>query len=209
MVRCGNLLSPLPGLVPRVGFAGIVRKHQAERACKGFSCWGAFVAILFCQLGQAHSLREIVGGLGSMPGKARHAGRKETPRRSILSYVNAHRPWEVYRDTFYALLHRGRGLLAGRLKRPLRFKNALHTPIWTALIAILMRKTLELRSRLGWSLSTLAALLRWDLFSHRDLWEWVDNPFGPPPQEDPFEQPSLFDSALGRHPTHPKGGTSS
>jgi len=29
---------------------------KAEHASKGFTCWDQFVAMLFCQLGQAHSL---------------------------------------------------------------------------------------------------------------------------------------------------------
>ncbi|MDE3179186.1 MAG: DUF4372 domain-containing protein [Acidobacteriota bacterium] len=39
-----------------------MRQHQAERHARGFTCSGQFVAMLFCQLGQAHSLREICGG---------------------------------------------------------------------------------------------------------------------------------------------------
>lgn len=404
MVRCGSLLSQILELVPRVEFAEIVRRRGAEKACKGFSSWDQFVAMLFCQLGQAHSLREIVGGLGAALGKKVHLGMKGTPKRSTLSYANTHRPWQVYQDVFYALLERGAGLLQGRLKHPLRFKNplfsmdgsvidlclsifpwaefrqtkgavklhmvinhegylpvfanmtdgktheirvartllfprgsvvvfdrgyndyayfgslcadgvffvtrakegmvyevveerpaprqrgicsdqiirlasakgreecpydlrlveievpeknttmvfvtnhltfgpttiaaiykerwqielffkaikqnlriktfvgtsknALLTQIWTALIAILILKIMALRSKLGWSLSTLVALLRWNLFAYRDLWEWVDNPFGPPPYEDLFEQPSLFDSVLGQHPIQPQRGTS-
>lgn len=405
MVRCGNLLSQILGLVPRVEFAQIVQRRGAERACKGFSSWDQFVAMLFCQLGQAHSLREIVGGLGSTLGKKVHMGLKDTPKRSTLSYANAHRPWQVYQDVFYALLDRGAGMVRDKLKHPLRFKNplfsmdasvidlclsifpwaefrqtkgavklhmvinhegylpvfadltngkaheikvartllfpkgsvvvfdrgyndyayfaalcadgvffvtrakegtvyevveerpvpqrgnilsdkiirlasprgraqcprdlrlvevwvpeknttmvfvtnhlafgpttiaaiykerwqielffkaikqnlriktfvgtsknALLTQIWTALIAILMLKIMALRSKLGWSLSTLVALLRWNLFAYRDLWAWVDNPYGPPPYEDLFEQPSLFDNALGQHLTRPQRGTSS
>ncbi len=45
MVRCGILLSQLLGFVPRMEFEGIVRKHQAARACKGFSCWDQFVVM--------------------------------------------------------------------------------------------------------------------------------------------------------------------
>ena len=52
---------------------------------------------------------------------------------------------------------------------------------WAALIAILLLKYLQLRSRLGWSLSNLVALLRWNLFTYRDLWAWLDEPFDTPP----------------------------
>jgi IS4 transposase len=75
------------------------------------------------------------------------------------------------------------------LKQNLRLKtfvgtseNALQTQIWTALIAMLLIKYLQLRASFGWSLSNLVALLRQQLFVYRDLWNWIDNPFQPPPQ---------------------------
>ena len=118
MVKGGSLLSQITGLVPRVEFQRIVQEHEGEKAAKGFTCWDQFVAMLFCQLGQAHSLSEIVGGLGSMMGKKVHLGLRDAPKKSTLSYANAHRPWEIYRDTFFALLNRGRGMVADRLKHP-------------------------------------------------------------------------------------------
>ncbi len=57
-----------------------------------------FVGMLFCQLGRAHSLREIEGGLKSCEGKLVHLG-IEVPARSSLSYVNGHRPWQLYEIT--------------------------------------------------------------------------------------------------------------
>ena len=59
--------------------------------------------------------------------------------------------------------------------------QALKTQLWTALIAILLVKYLQLKSAFGWSLSNLVALLRQQLFVYRDLWAWIDNPFQPPP----------------------------
>jgi hypothetical protein len=74
------------------------------------------------------------------------------------------------------------------LKQLLRVKtfvgtsaNALQTQIWTALIAMLLLKYLQLRSRFGWSLSNLCALLRQQLFVYRDLFGWLDDPYQPPP----------------------------
>ena len=55
--------------------------------------------------------------------------------------------------------------------------NAVRIQIWTALIAILILRFLQLRSQFSWSLSNLVALLRMNLFSHRDLWAWLNHPF--------------------------------
>jgi len=64
--------------------------------------------------------------------------------------------------------------------------NALKIQIWTALIAILLLKYLQLKARCGWSLSRLVALIRMHLFTYRHLWKWLEDPFiaedEPPPQ---------------------------
>ena len=64
--------------------------------------------------------------------------------------------------------------------------NAVKTQIWTALIAMLLLRYLQRSSRFGWSLANLVALLRMNLFTHRDLMVWLDKPFTTPPhQQDP------------------------
>jgi len=61
-------------------------------------------------------------------------------------------------------------------------QTAVETQIWTALIAILVLKYLQLKSKIGWALSNLVALLRMNLFTYRDLWAWIDKPYGTPPE---------------------------
>jgi IS4 transposase len=84
------------------------------------------------------------------------------------------------------------------LKRNLRVKtfvgtsaNARNIQIWTAFIAILLLKYLEVRSCYSRTLSNLAALLRLNLFFYRDLWEWIDNPTEPPLTVQEQEQMAL------------------
>jgi hypothetical protein len=118
-----SIFSQLLQLFPRVEFQSLVKGHNAERHAKGFTCWGQFVSMLFCQLGRAHSLREIVNGLRSCEGKLKHLG-INTPKRATLSYANEHRPWELYRDVFLSLYDRCTATVGGRKKR-FRFKNKL------------------------------------------------------------------------------------
>ena len=378
MTRVSSIFSQMLQLFSRTEFERAVVEHRAERHARGFSCWGQFVAMLFCHLGRAQSLREICGGLAASEGKLRHLGLPDAPKRSTLAYANEHRPWQLYRTVFYQLLSRCRevagthgfrfknklltldatlielcasvfdwaqyrrtkgavklhllldhqGLLPSfalvtegrvhesRVARSLRFEpgtivvfdrgyadydwfaaldadgvffvtrlkenadygvverrpvpassavrrdeiiflykaargghldlflrrievwdeeqkrvlvfltnhrgfaastiaaiyrqrwqielffkalkqnlriktfvgtspNALQIQIWTALIALLVLKYLQLRARFGWSLSNLTALLRQQLFVYRDLFAWIDEPFQPPPLLDP------------------------
>lgn len=116
-----SVFSQILKLFPRVDFEADVRKHRAERHARGFSCWTQLVAMLFCQLGRAQSLREICDGLASTEGKLSHLG-ISAPSRSTLSYANAHRPWQLYESVFYRLLERCREVAP---KHRFRFKNKL------------------------------------------------------------------------------------
>jgi hypothetical protein len=80
--------------------------------------------MLFCQLGQAHSLREICGGLATCLGKLKHLGVDDAPKRSTLSYANEHRPWQLYQKVFFHLLAKCQ-TMARMQKRKFRFKNKL------------------------------------------------------------------------------------
>jgi len=381
MVRSSSLFSQVLGLISRHEFEQDVRAVKADRHAKGFSSWTQMVSMLFCQLAQAQSLREITNGLRCCVGKLNHLGLAEAPKRSTLSYANAHRSWKLYEKQFYRLLERCREVAPGHkfrfknkllsmdasmielcvtmfdwahyqrtkgavklhllldhtgylptfalltdgkthevrvarevqlapgsiiaidrgytdlalfsrwttegvwfvtrmkqqlvyevlaeqevpqqrkilrdqiivlssekarrkckqqlrrlevwderkqevivlltnhlkfgastigaiykdrwqiemffkaLKQNLKVKtfvgtsaNAVRIQIWTALIAILLLKYLQFKSRLGWALSNLVALLRWNLFTYRDLWAWIDNPYETPPENAGPEQ---------------------
>jgi len=82
--------------------------------------------MLFCQLGGAHSLREICGGLAAAVGKLRHRGLAKAPARSTLRYANTHRPWELFEDVFHSLLAQARAI-AARHKRKFRLENPLRS----------------------------------------------------------------------------------
>ena len=393
MVRCASLFSQLVALFNKSQFYRVVKHHRAERYSKGYSSWDQFVAMLFCQLAQAKSLREICGGLACTMGKLRHLGMKEPPNKSTLSYANSHRPWQMFRDLFYetvnvcrmaapkntkfrfrnkllsldattialclslfpwaefrrtkgavklhllldhdgyfptyayiangkkhdvtiarkiplpprSIITMDRGyndyklyaswteqgiffvtrmkgnadytvleeklipltgavlrdqliqfngfyaqkncphilrrvvvwdsdnereivlltnhlnfgantvsaiykdrwqieLFFKALKQNLKIKtfvgtseNALHIQIWTALIAMLLIKYLQFKSKFGWSLSNLVAFLRWNLFTYRDLWEWIDHPFDVLPQQPRPVQHVLSLPGFGQH----------
>jgi hypothetical protein len=389
-VRSASLFSQLLRLFPRIEFERAVRQHRAERHCKGFSSWDQFVAMLFCHLAQASSLRQICGGLACCLGKLTHLGIAQAPKRSTLAYANEHRPWQLYdtilgqlvdkcqqlgsgkrkfrfrnkllsldatviqlslslfdwaqykfqkggvklhlvldhegylpvfarletgnvqdvniartldfpagtilvvdrgyydfllfsrwcqqgiyfvtrmkSSTRYRVLERRRAprhcrcdqiiqlssdygrprcphrlrrvvyrdpetkkmlvflsnhldlgattiarvykdrwqieLFFKALKQNLKLKafvgttsNALFTQIWTALIAMVLLKYLQMRSRMNWALSTLAVFVQWNLFTYRDLWTWLDDPFQTPPWRPPMRQLALNLPGLGQ-----------
>lgn len=123
MARNSSLFSQIVSLFDRIRFRNLVTKHKAENRSKGFASWDHFVSMIFCQLAQAKSLREICGGLACCEGKLRHLGMNEAPKKSTLSYANANRPWKMFEDLFYETL--GICSLAAPGKHKFRFKNKL------------------------------------------------------------------------------------
>lgn len=87
--RCASLFSQMLSLIDRREFDAAVIRTRSEQRTKGFSCWDQFVAMMFCQLAQAKSLREITQGLASCEAgcaisdwpSRQHARRSVTPMR--------------------------------------------------------------------------------------------------------------------------------
>jgi Transposase DDE domain/Domain of unknown function (DUF4372) len=122
MIRTGSLFTQILSLFQRSDFERHVRELKSDYRSKGFSSWDQFVAMLFCQLAQARSLREISEGLSSCEGRLKHLGLESEPKRSTLSYANAHRPWELFERLFYDLLAQCQAISP---KKKFRFKNKL------------------------------------------------------------------------------------
>ena len=111
--RASNSNRPCASITPTATCAG---------SPAGASSWPC----LFCQLGQAHSLREICGGLAATEGKLKHLGLSAAPKRSTLSYANRQRPWQLFETVFQQLLGKCRGQLGLTARgHKFRFKNRL------------------------------------------------------------------------------------
>ncbi len=126
MTQVCSVFSQLLQLFSRGEFARAVKEHKAERNAKGFTCWGQFVAMLFCQVAQLKSLREVCMGLAGCEAPLKHLGISETPKKSTLAYANEHRPWELYQTAFNQLLEKCQAEVAARGgRKKFRFKNKL------------------------------------------------------------------------------------
>jgi hypothetical protein len=124
MERVCSIFSQILKLIPRASFQAAVEKHESEKHAKGLSCWSQFIALLFCHLGGAKSLREIIGGLAASEGKLRHLGVALAPKRSTLAYANEHRHWRLYKTVFEQLVEVCQ-CEARSQKRKFRFKHRL------------------------------------------------------------------------------------
>ena len=100
--------------IPWAAFDRLVEEHQADKHVRRLTTKSQFVALLYGQLSNAASLREIEAGLESCQSWLYHVGARPV-RRSTLSDANLLRPAVVFSELFALMMkaaHRG-------LRRPL------------------------------------------------------------------------------------------
>jgi len=73
-VRSGSLFGQILSIIDWKRFERLVLEHKNERGAKGLRSWDQMVAMLFCHLAQARSLREITAGLLCCESKLKHLG---------------------------------------------------------------------------------------------------------------------------------------
>ena len=82
-----QLLAYLPGEVIRKA----AEKAGSNKLNKGIDTWAHLVSMLFCNLSNAGSVRDISNGLRSITGNKNHLGCKLAPSKSSISYCNTPR----------------------------------------------------------------------------------------------------------------------
>lgn len=120
-----TLLGQILKQLNRSSFNSLVREHQTDKANKGFDSWTHLVSMLFCHLAKSTSVRDISNGLRSATGNLNHLGVSTAPSKSAISYQNARRSSELFKDYYFAMLdHLGQHLKIPRKK--LRIKAPIH-----------------------------------------------------------------------------------
>jgi hypothetical protein len=109
----------------RYKFLKLVEEYDHEARTKGFSSWDQFVCMLFSQLGDFDSLREIENGLASFGGELIHLGISlKAPSRSTLACANKTRTAEMYEAFFYSTYQAiSRKMPTSPQSKPFRFRG--------------------------------------------------------------------------------------
>jgi len=99
-----SLFNQVLGLINRSLFNKLVAKHDCDKYSKGINTWTHFVSMLFMQLSQVDSLRDISNGLRSATGNLSHLGVYKPPSKSSLSYINKNRSADFFEELYFNLL---------------------------------------------------------------------------------------------------------
>lgn len=123
MHKVYTIFSELLKLCPRYQFDKAVQRYQGDRYVKTFTTWQQYITVLYSQIKQKDSLRDIETGLQAQSPRWYHLGLTGI-HKSTLSDANTKRDYQIFEDTFYTLLARCKDLTP---KHRFRFRNPLYT----------------------------------------------------------------------------------
>jgi len=121
MRKLETIFGELLKLVPRYHFEKAVEQYQGDRYVKSYTTWHQYITILFSQIKQKDSIRDIVTGWDAFESRWYHLGMKVI-RRSTFSDANNKRDYQIFETLFYHLLSRCRDYTP---KHRFKFKNPL------------------------------------------------------------------------------------
>ena len=119
----GTVMNQLLQFIPRHQFDKIVKKYEADRYVKYFSCWQLFVTLLYAQIRKKDNLRDIETSLMTQINRWYHLG-LENIKRSTLSDANNRIDYRVFEEMFYMLLDKYRSLSPNH---KFKFKSPLYS----------------------------------------------------------------------------------
>lgn len=84
--------------IPRDQFEWIVKKYEGNKYVRSFTCWNHLLVLIFGQLTNRESLRDLVGSLNAHKSKFHHLGFGKSVTRSNLSKANEVRDVRIFED---------------------------------------------------------------------------------------------------------------
>ena len=98
------VFSQLTGYLPQRVFDRFVKKHDGNRYVKHFTCWNQLLCMLFGQLTNRESLRDLIVALDAHSGKSYHLGLGKSVTRSNFAKANEVRNSKIFEDFAYHLI---------------------------------------------------------------------------------------------------------
>lgn len=89
-------------------FLRIVKKYEGDKYVKSFSCWNQLLTMMFGQLTNRESLRDLIVATEAHSGKLYHLGMGKSVTRSNLSKANEQRDYRIFEEFAYFMIDEAR-----------------------------------------------------------------------------------------------------
>ena len=98
------VFSQLIQFLDRNHFNYLVRKYDGDKYVMSYTCWNQLLTMIFGQLSNRESLRDLIVALEAHAGKAYHLGIGKSLSRSNLSKANEQRDYRIFEEFAFFMI---------------------------------------------------------------------------------------------------------
>lgn len=102
------VFAQLVSFLDRNHFNYLVRKYNGDRYVKHLTCWNQFLAMMFGQLANRESLRDLIVALDAHRSKCYHLGMGKNISKSSLARANQDRDYRIFEEFAFYLVGEAR-----------------------------------------------------------------------------------------------------
>lgn len=102
------VFAQLASFLNRSKFNRIVAKYNGDKYVKHFTCWNQLLALMFGQLSNRVSLRDLVVALDAHHSKCYHLGMGKNVSKSSLARANQDKDYHIFEEYAYYLVNEAR-----------------------------------------------------------------------------------------------------
>ena len=108
MYKDKYVFAQLVSFLDRNHFNYLVRKYGGDKYVKFFSCWNQLLTLIFGQLSNRESLRDLIVAINAHQKKSYHLGFGKHVTKSNLAKANQNRDYRIFEDFAYFLVDEAR-----------------------------------------------------------------------------------------------------
>ena len=103
------VFAQLTAFLNRTQFNNYVRKYDGNRYVKHFTCWNQLLAMMFGQLSNRESLRDLIVAFEAHRAKQYHLGLGRKPiAKTTFAYANQNRDYRIFEDFAFYMMEQAR-----------------------------------------------------------------------------------------------------
>ncbi len=102
------VFSQLVSFLDNFKFLRIVKKYEGDKYVKSYTCWNQLLTLMFGQLSNRESLRDLIVAMEAHAGKLYHLGIGKSVSRSNLSKANEQRDFRIFEEFAFYMISEAR-----------------------------------------------------------------------------------------------------
>lgn len=120
------VFAQVSSLLPQRVFDGIAARYKGNVRVRHFTCWNQLMCMMYGQLSNRDSLRDLVLIITAHSPKTYHLGFGRSVSKSNLARANERRDWRIYQEFAYHLIAEARKVCVGDDATQFSFSNAVY-----------------------------------------------------------------------------------